>query len=217
VALGGHRLTVVHADGYPVQPVDADAVLLGMGERYDVIVTLGDGVFPLVASAEGKNGTALALIRTASDRAPGPGVRPRELDRHVLTYAQLQPADAARLTPRAPDRTITMSLTGGMSRYDWAIDGRPYQPGEISYGVRQGERVRLIYANSTSMWHPMHFHGHSLALRDGTGPRKDTVNVLPGRSVTVQFDAANPGRWLAHCHNVYHGEAGMMAALGYTP
>ena len=121
-----------------------------------------------------------------------------------------------RLAPRAPDRAITMSLNGGMSRYDWAIDGRAYQLGEIGYAIRQGERVRLTYVNTTPMWHPMHLHGHSFALRDGTGPRKDTVIVLPRQRVTVQFDAANPGRWMTHCHNVYHAEAGMMAALGYT-
>ena len=41
VALAGHRMTVTHTDGFPVVPTDVDAVLLGMGERYDVIVTAG--------------------------------------------------------------------------------------------------------------------------------------------------------------------------------
>ncbi|MBU3995855.1 MAG: multicopper oxidase family protein, partial [Actinobacteria bacterium] len=53
VALGGHRMTITHSDGFPVEPVEVDGVLLAMGERYDVLVTLGDGVFPLVAEAEG--------------------------------------------------------------------------------------------------------------------------------------------------------------------
>ena len=57
-------MTVTHTDGYPVAPVRAGALLIGMGERYDVQVTLGDGVFPLTALAEGKNATALALVRT---------------------------------------------------------------------------------------------------------------------------------------------------------
>ncbi len=39
VALAGHKLTVTHTDGFPVVPTEVDAVLLGMGERYDVIVT----------------------------------------------------------------------------------------------------------------------------------------------------------------------------------
>src|ERR671931_1433932 len=41
VALGGHRLTVTHTDGLPVRPVTVDALVLGMGERYDALLTLG--------------------------------------------------------------------------------------------------------------------------------------------------------------------------------
>ena len=72
VALGGHQMTVTHTDGYPVAPVRADALLIAMGERYDVVVSLGDGVFPLTALAEGKNSSALALVRTGR-RASGSG------------------------------------------------------------------------------------------------------------------------------------------------
>ena len=71
VALAGHKLTVTHTDGFPVVPTEVDAVLLGMGERYDVIVTAGDGVFPLVASAEGKNASARALLVSGSGSPPG--------------------------------------------------------------------------------------------------------------------------------------------------
>jgi FtsP/CotA-like multicopper oxidase with cupredoxin domain len=216
VALGGHQMQVVHADGYPVQPVSTDAVLIGMGERYDVIVTLGDGAFPLVAVAEGKRASALAVIRTSlSAAAPPSGARPAELRGRLLRYSQLKAAPSARLASRRPDRVITMTLDGGMARYNWTIDGVPYQPGQVRYYVRQGERVRLSYANNTQMWHPMHLHGHAFALRDGTGPRKDTVIVLPRQTVTVQFDATDPGRWMTHCHNVYHAESAMMAALAY--
>jgi FtsP/CotA-like multicopper oxidase with cupredoxin domain len=43
-----------------VNPAGTDALLLGMGERYDVVVTVRHGVFPLVALAEGKDASALA-------------------------------------------------------------------------------------------------------------------------------------------------------------
>jgi len=72
VALGGHQMTVTHTDGYPVAPARADALLIAMGERYDVRVTLGDGVFPLTALAEEKKGGALALIRTGFGKPPPP-------------------------------------------------------------------------------------------------------------------------------------------------
>ncbi|MEI9987339.1 MAG: multicopper oxidase domain-containing protein [Aliidongia sp.] len=35
------------------------------------------------------------------------------------------------------------------------------------------------------------------------------------RSVTVAFDANNPGRWAFHCHNLYHMAAGMMTSVQY--
>ena len=74
IALAGHTMTVTHTDGYPIAPVDVDALLLGMGERYDVIVTAGDGVFPLVAAAEGKNAYARALLRTGAGYRTRPGI-----------------------------------------------------------------------------------------------------------------------------------------------
>ncbi|MEV6524495.1 multicopper oxidase family protein [Longispora sp. NPDC051575] len=213
VALGGHRLTVTHTDGYPVQPVDTDALLLGMGERYDALVTLDDGVFPLVALAEGKNATAFGLVRTSSGTAPGPATRPRELDGRIVTHRQLAPTDATRLPTRPPDRTIRMALTGGMMGYDWAFNNRRHDLKRFE-PIRAGERVHIEFVNTTMMWHPVHLHGHTFALTEG-GARKDTAIVLPGQTLPVDFDADNPGRWMIHCHNAYHAQAGMMTQLGY--
>src|SRR4029079_8881545 len=81
VALAGHSMTVTHTDGYPVLPTEVDALLMGMGERYDVIVTAADGVLPLVAVAQGKNALARALLSTGAGTAPDPGFQPPELNK----------------------------------------------------------------------------------------------------------------------------------------
>jgi len=67
------------------------------------------------------------------------------------------------------------------------------------------------------MFHPMHLHGHTFEVVNGagSGPRKDTSLVLPNQTVEVDFDTDNPGQWLLHCHNLYHGEAGMMTSVSY--
>lgn len=49
----------------------------------------------------------------------------------------------------------------------------------------------------------------------GFRPRKDTAIVLPKKKLSVVFDADNPGQWMLHCHNTYHGEIGMMALVAY--
>ncbi|MET8622797.1 multicopper oxidase family protein [Kitasatospora sp. NPDC004669] len=213
VALGGHELTVTHTDGFPVEQATTQALLLGMGERYDVLVTAKDGAFPLAALAEGKNATALAVLRTGGGAAPDAAVRPAELDGRLLTAAQLKADAGVRLSGKSPDRTVKLELTGGMAKADWAFNGRTYDPAQ-RYPVAAGERVRLEFRNTTSMWHPVHLHGHTFALA-GDGPRKDTAIVLPGTTLAVDFDADNPGLWMVHCHNVYHAEAGMMTVLGY--
>ncbi|MEU6125462.1 multicopper oxidase family protein [Streptomyces sp. NPDC047123] len=215
VALGGHEMTVTHTDGFPVRHATTDALLLGMGERYDVLVTAKDGVFPLTALAEGKKATALAVLRTGGGAAPTASARPRELTGRVLTADKLRAHASAALPARRPDRTIGLRLTGGMARYDWAFDAKPYSPGR-RHPVRAGERVRLTFTNTTSMWHPVHLHGHTFALANTRGgPRKDTAIVRPNSTLSVDFDADNPGLWMIHCHNVYHAEAGMMTVLGY--
>ncbi|MFF2137864.1 multicopper oxidase family protein [Streptomyces sp. NPDC058193] len=215
LSLGGHRMTVTHTDGFPVQHTGTDTLLLAMGERYDVLVTAGDGVFPLTALAEGKDASAMAVLRTAPGALPPATARPAELDGELVTADRLVPDESVALAAREPDRTVRMTLTGSMDAYDWAFDGKPYDPA-VRQPVRAGERVRLAFTNRTSMWHPIHLHGHTFALA-GTalGARKDTAAVLPGRTLTVDLDADNPGLWMLHCHNVYHAEAGMMTVLGY--
>ncbi|EGX61077.1 putative multicopper oxidase [Streptomyces zinciresistens K42] len=217
VALGDHKLTITHTDGFPVQHQEVDALLVGMGERYDVLVTLDDGVFPLVALAEGKNANGLALVRTGSGSKPSATVRPKELDGMIMTASQLRATDDVRLKSAKTDVTHQIKLTGGMDKYNWAINGKPFDmmdPGANPIVIEEGRRVRLDFVNDTDMWHPMHLHGHTYQI-GAFGPRKDTAIVLPKKKLSVFFDADNPGQWMLHCHNAYHGEAGMMANVAY--
>ncbi|MEV7508941.1 multicopper oxidase family protein [Streptomyces sp. NPDC090085] len=214
LALGGHEMTVTHADGFPVRHATARSLLLGMGERYDVLVTAQDGVFPLTALAEGKDRSALAVLRTGTGTAPTAATRPAELDTAPLMAGSLLPDESAALTERTPDRTLALRLTGSMNRYNWAFDGTPYTPDQ-RHPVTAGERVRVEFRNATPMWHPVHLHGHTFALGGAGGARKDTAIILPGGRLTADFDADNPGLWMVHCHNVYHSESGMMTVLGY--
>ena len=216
-AVGGHELTVTHTDGLPVQPVVVDTLLIGMGERYDVVLTCGDGVFPVVAVAEGKDDpAALAVLHTGPGAAPAAGSRPVELTGRLLDYSQLRATPDVQLGPVAPDRTVQMSLTMADGGRQWLINGRSYADHE-PLEVMSGERVRLVLSNQSMMFHPMHVHGHTFALSrpDGTGARKDTVNVVPMRELAIDLQADNPGQWLVHCHNAYHGELGMMSTLSY--
>ena len=217
-AVGGHRLTVTHSDGFPVRPVEVDTLILGMGERYDVVITAADGAFPIVAVPEGKaDAPGFAVLRTASGNAPPADTRPAELTGRLLSYADLSPTDEVTFSRREPDRQIDVRLTMANGGRQWLINGRAFDDHE-PLDIEAGERVRLVMSNQSMMFHPMHLHGHTFALANGGGRglRKDTVNVLPMQRLAVDLQADNPGQWALHCHNVYHGELGMMTVLSYV-
>ncbi len=218
VALADHELSVTHTDGYPVRPVATSALRIGMGERYDAVVDLADGVFALVAEPVRKSGRARAILRT-SRTAPTPPAtaRPRELDGYPLTVSALQVGESAALPARTPDSVQDVALAGSMAPYVWTINGTTHDH-TTPLTVAQGQTGRLRISNMSMMSHPLHLHGHTFQLGDagGTGPRKDTLLIPPMGAANVDFAATNPGQWMVHCHNAYHAEAGMMTRLNYT-
>ncbi|WP_078279459.1 multicopper oxidase family protein [Mycobacteroides franklinii] len=219
VSVPGVPMIVTHTDGFPVQPYKADTVLVTMGERVDAVVTIPAASMPLVAVPEGKKGFAQLILRSGDTP-----VRGRAEDAAMLMKSQV-PLDTATLTAtpevqlgrRDPDVTHDVRLAGPVGKYTWTINGKTYDPRD-GLPVREGQRVRLRFINDSMMFHPMHLHGHTFAVRDTNGAfraRKDTVLVAPMKTVEVDFNADNPGQWLTHCHNIYHGEAGMMAVVSY--
>jgi FtsP/CotA-like multicopper oxidase with cupredoxin domain len=216
VAVGGHEMVVTHSDGFAVQPMTVDALLLGMGERCDVLVEVeASGAFPLVALAEGKGGRAVAVLRSGRGTPPELTAEPRELSGKVLDVKELTASLDVALPEGEPDRIHKAVLGGGVDSYRWTINDRTHED-MLPLDVHQGERLRILFENRTEMFHPMHLHGHTFGVgTGGVGARKDTVIVRPSERLAVDLFADNPGQWMLHCHNVYHQEAGMMTVLSY--
>lgn len=110
-------------------------------------------------------------------------------------------------------------LTGSMSPYRWTLDERTWAE-RRPLEVKEGQRVELEFMNHSMMAHPMHLHGHHFQVveiggKKVSGAVRDTVMVPSMGTVVVAFDADNPGRWLFHCHNLYHMATGMMSELVY--
>ncbi|MGQ0624751.1 MAG: multicopper oxidase family protein [Sporichthyaceae bacterium] len=227
VALAGHQLTVTHADGMPVEPVTVDAVRLGMGERYDVVVTASNpGAWQLAAVPESKRGFARAVLRytdTPTATSPAAEVRPSELSGRLLSYADLAYAGTRTRPRRAPDRVLELVLESTSringQRYVHTHGTAPLTgPQADPLPIGAGELVRLVLRNTASIAHPMHLHGHPFWVNNesGSGPLKDTVLVTGGGGViSADFIADNPGDWMIHCHNDYHMENGMARVLRY--
>ncbi len=234
-ALDGHPMTVTHADGNRVQPVVVQAIPIGIGERWDVLVDCTNpGVWSLaVSTIENRNSTQVrGVVRYAGQTAPAPlstYVPPNLSSGSLLGYAQLAAYFPVPPITATPDRTFTASLgmgmgPGGMTH---TINGQVW-PNVTPFQVAAGDQVQMTFVNTGMMmmseYHPMHVHGHFFRLTGTAGgtarpPLKDTVLIRPngqaGSSAVVQMQMDNPGRWLLHCHNMMHMASGMMTAIEY--
>ena len=215
------RLTgeVVAADGNPVHPVAGNRFGISMGQRLDVRLTLPSegGAFPILALREGavqRTGIVLAtpgatVQRVAEQGSAATDALDLSLERRLVA--------AQSLPPRAADLSTRVRLTGSMAPYVWSLDDRTFGA-HRPLVVRQGQRVELTFENTSMMAHPMHLHGHHFQVvaidgRPLVGAVRDTVLVPMMGSVTVSFDADNPGRWPLHCHNLLHMATGMMTEV----
>jgi len=236
VALDGHAMTVTHSDGNRLQPVTVDAIPIGIGERYDVLVDCNNpGVWSLAASPINNRNTVAVrgVVRYQGEVAadPAPTFVPSNLSSGtLLSYAMLASYwPAAQPITATPDRTypVAVAQSFGPSGVQWTINGDAW-PNVTPFQVATGEVVQFDLTTSTpglNHYHPMHMHGHFVQIMGTAGgathpPRKDTVLIAPsgqaGDAYSVQFVADNPGRWLYHCHEMMHMALGMMTTLDYV-
>jgi len=199
-------MTVTHADGRPVEPVDVDSFVFGAGERYDVVVeATNPGTWAVQADAlDGNEPPASAVVEYES-AGEGSPQRPSPAS-NQLRYRDLRAISLARQGEwRSGSNVRSDALPWRGQSYTWTIDGQAY-PDADSLQIRPGEHVRIRMTNQSPVVHPMHLHGHFFQVGNAI---KDTV-IVPGHrgQVTIDFHADNPGRWLFHCHNLYHLDAG---------
>ncbi|RZK03375.1 MAG: copper resistance system multicopper oxidase [Novosphingobium sp.] len=166
-----------------------------------------------------KSPTVQTISPMPVDRTGEPGQGLEDAGHRVLLYRDLIALDR-NPDARAPDRTMRIHLTGNMERYMWAFDGRKLNEVKAPIPFRKDERVRITLVNDTMMGHPIHLHGHFFELVTGHGdhaPRKHTVQVQPGGTVTFDVTTDAVGDWAFHCHMLYHMHAGMMQVVTVRP
>lgn len=112
----------------------------------------------------------------------------------------------------AEDKEI--EIAPGVMFPAWTYNGRVPGP---SLRAKEGERLRIVFANNGSHPHSMHFHGIHSARMDGV-PGAGLIN--PGEEFVYEFDARPFGCHLYHCHALplkRHIHKGMYGAFVIDP
>jgi len=223
VRLAGHRLTVTHSDGNRLaQPLEVDALRIGVAERYDAYFEVTKpGAFLLQGlSSDPLAYQQAAVVYTEGMENAAPLGSPQTLEGvDEFTYEKAGGAQS----PGTQRAQHSFTLGGGeYGKSRWTIDGKQY-PNTPKIYVRSGDSVSIRFTNKTDMDHAMHLHGHTFQLVEVDGKRltrpldKDTTLVRAnGGSIAWQFKADSPpGKWLLHCHNEIHMMDGMMTQVVY--
>jgi FtsP/CotA-like multicopper oxidase with cupredoxin domain len=222
IDLGRLKGNLITVDGIPVRPVRGRTFPITVAQRVDIELTIPEiaAAYPVLAALEGERmQTGIVLLAGNGQVTRISGMA--EAASPPLTLGLERSLRAAEpLADRKADRTHVLNLTGSMQGYRWSFNNVPWSKDVPPLEAAKGERVELAVTNQTRMPHPVHLHGHSFQVVaiDGhrfAGAVRDTVLVPPKTTVTVAFDADNPGWWAFHCHLLYHQHAGMFATLRY--
>ena len=262
--------TVIAVDGQAIEPVQAERLLLGMAETYDILVNIEhNSSYAIYAEAQDRTGHSIGLLKTdpgqpdnmavtpfsdpwfeseggahghhqmkkTDDKSEGddhthhpplhhtrhhaghnPEMSEQTMDRvRKLDYANLKSTFVTN-NPEEPAIDITLRLTGNMERYIWSFNDIRYRDAKPII-FEEGKTYRLHLINETMMHHPIHIHGHWFVLDNGNGkfnPRKHTIDVPPMGTRVAKVHAQDNGKWLFHCHNLYHMKAGMTRLIKYS-
>jgi FtsP/CotA-like multicopper oxidase with cupredoxin domain len=216
---GAPLIQIATESGLMPKPIRRHSVLLGPGERAEMVVDFtglgGESVELRSAPRRGrKNGTrtyagALMQFRVSPGRMPDKTRVPRSL-RPLPGWAKHAPA--------APDRTWTISI-GGLFKPTWLLNGKTFNPARADAFPVLGTTETWEIVNRSSVAHVMHMHHNDwyLLARDGKPPPawedclKETFFVYPGERVLVAGRFVDyTGKFLIHCHMLDHEDHGLM-------
>ena len=126
----------------------------------------------------------------------------KKIDRDFAIFLHEWDVPAGAATPNPVAMTDFNLLT---------FNGRAF-PGTDALVVKQGQRVRIRFANLSMDSHPIHLHGFRFVetgTEGGSIPSsaqlpETTVNVPPGTTRDIEFVADAEGDWSMHCHKSHH-------------
>ncbi len=225
----GDAFSVIGSDGGLLStPQSVSSLILGPGERADLIINFGAysvGTDLFLVSKPFSAGTSqgkqefkimkFSVTQNDTDTFTLPA---------ILSNINMIPESAATKTRIFTISGMDMKMSGGMNNMNGfhKINDKSYDVNRIDESVKAGATEIWVFDNTTGTEpHPMHIHGLQFQVLDRTGGRntliasekgwKDTVLLMPGEKVrTIMKFSQNKGIFVVHCHNLEHEDSGMM-------
>lgn len=140
ISIDSHNMTIIAADGQPVQPLNVDQIEILAGQRYDVVVTADQPVdnywinAPFVGGDPTRNlnqnatlSRAILRYAGAPDADPEGPMTTGPENPNALVEADLRPLVNAGPAPPA-DMNITLNLVVTAGKAQWNVNNVSYLP-----------------------------------------------------------------------------------------
>lgn len=214
IVLPSHVFHVIAEDGAPVWRVwDADRLLLPSGKRYDVLVTGGPpGKHALTALSYHEGCVVCPVVTLATLNVDGDKVRTAALPARLLPLKDL--------SEMYIDHQRTLVFSSDDEKGNYKIDGKMFDPMRVDQHVRLRDLEDWTLRNMDDDEHPFHIHINDFQVMSVNGQPyearglQDRV-VLPGHGevvICVPFKDFI-GKFVYHCHIMFHGDGGMMGVV----
>ena len=222
----GAPLVQIGSDsGLMPKPVRRREILIGPGERVEVIVDFAGAGGESVELRSGRHGGrnpagarsyvgALMQFRVGRGHVSDRTRIPRRL-RPLPKWAE----QARKRVDRKPDHSWEVTI-GGLFETTWLINGKTFNPARADAFPVLGTTAVWEIVNRTAVAHVMHLH-HSdwyLLARDDSPPPpwedclKETFFVYPGERILLAGHFTDyTGKFVIHCHMFDHEDHGLMS------
>ncbi|MER6953227.1 multicopper oxidase domain-containing protein [Streptomyces sp. NPDC000618] len=237
LSLGGHEMHQIACDGVTfMRPVPLTGLTLPMGGRADLLVRGGAPGTYRLAAADAAH-PLLTLVVTGPAR-PTPMPLPTSLPGRPTSLPE--PTRTRALTFRSYENVLSGAFPNayrilgdgetppadpraGRSDLAW---GR-FAPDFVNQRIRLGEVEEWTIVNDSRghshSHHPFHLHTNHFLLTAvdnrplATPVWHDTVGIPPHGTITFRLRAEDfTGRSMLHCHQLQHGDEGMMQIVEYV-
>jgi FtsP/CotA-like multicopper oxidase with cupredoxin domain len=225
VELEGHQLFVIGEDGnFQTEMWPTDSLVLPPGRRYDVLVQFGDaGTYELktlkyrIAPDREFPESTLATVSVSGDPVEQESLKMQQ----KLMSERVPPVTG-------PSRRKVLTQDEEEGKF-FLINGKAFSPKRIDDWVKLGTVEEWTFVNATTEEHPIHIHQNPFWVVAENGSPivptgKQDVVIVPTKervangwrngSVTLRVPFKDfPGKFVYHCHILFHEDHGMMGVI----
>lgn len=224
-------ITIIGNDGGLLKmPASVKEILIGPGERLDVLINFSNTVigteiylmskeFLNGGNAQGKQNFKIMKFKVSMQSFSTFTLPVSLSDIPTISISSVVKSRTFEISNAMEHHGVPMN-NGMQMRH--RINGKLYLNTRIDETVAKNTNEIWVFDNSKGDEpHPMHLHGVFFQILERTKGRgnllasesgwKDTVLVLPGEVVKVIIPFENnTGKFVFHCHNLEHEDDGMM-------